>query len=93
MRIYYKIFGWILVIPSFIVYIILWIEAFKFISEKIGSFFTIVLLILTNVVGPAVYIVWHWIDDSFPTRYFFLWLGAIVVFQIGMLIKGLASEE
>ena len=93
MRIYFKIFGWILIIPSVIVYILLLIEAYKFISEKIGSFFAFILLIFTNVVGPNVYIIWYWIDESFPTRYFLLSLGATLIFFLGRFIKGLASEE
>ena len=93
MRIYFKIFGWSLIILSIVVYISLLIEAFKYFIEILGSFLTSVLFILTNVIGPVFYIIWNWIDDSFPTDYFFLWLGAIVLFKVGIIINGLASEE
>jgi len=93
MRIYFKIFGWILIIPSVIVYILLLIATTLVKINKIGSFFAFILLIFTNVVGPNVYIIWYWIDESFPTRYFLLSLGATLIFFLGRFIKGLASEE
>ena len=93
MRVYFKIFGWLLYIASIIIYLVLWFEAFKYISDKIGSFLTIILILITNVVGPVLYIVWHWIGDSFPTNYFFLWLGALVVYWLGSFVVGLASDE
>lgn len=93
MRIYLKIFGWLLFIVSGLIYLFLWVEAFKFISDKIGTFFTILLLFISNIVGPALYIIWHWIADSFPTNYFLLWLGALVVYWFGSFIIGVSSDE
>jgi uncharacterized membrane protein YeaQ/YmgE (transglycosylase-associated protein family) len=93
MKVYFKIFGWLLYIVSVIAYLFLWIEAYKYISDKIGSFFTIVLILITNVVGPLLYIIWHWIADSFPSNYFFIWIGALVVYWIGSFVIGLSSDE
>ena len=93
MRIYFKIFGWLLYAVSFIIYLSLWFEAFRYIADKIGSFITIILILITNVVGPVLYIVWHWISDGFPSSYFFLWLGALAVYWIGSLVIGVASDE
>ena len=93
MKVYFKIFGWLLYIISIIIYFILWFQAFKYIATKIGSFFTIVLILITNVVGPVLYIIWHWISDSFPTNYFILWLVALAVYWLGSVIIGLVSDE
>jgi len=93
MRVYFKIFGWLLYIVSGSVYLFLWIEAFKYISDKIGSFFAIVLILITNVGCPLLYIIWHWIADSFPSNYSFIWIGTLVVSWIGSYVIGLSSDE
>lgn len=93
MRVDFKIFGWLLYIVTAIIYLILWFRAYQYISDKIGTFLAILLVFATNVVGPVMYIIWYWIDDSFPTQYFFLWIGAIVAYWIANLIIGFSSDE
>lgn len=93
MKIYFRVFGWLLYAVSFIIYITLWFRAYQYISDKIGPFFAIVLVFVTNVVGPLLYVIWHWIADSFPSQYFFLWIVAIVAYWIAGLIIGLASDK
>lgn len=93
MKVYFKIFGWLLYIITAIIYLVLWFRAYEYISDKIGSFFAIILVFATNVVGPLMYIIWYWVADSFPTQYFFLWIGAIVTYWIANFIIGLSSNE
>lgn len=93
MKIYIKIFGWLLYVVSFLVYIFLWFKAFVFISDRIGSIFAILLILLTNVLGPGLYTIWHWISDYFPLYYFLTWIGSIIVYWIGGFLIGISSEE
>ena len=82
-----KVFGgWVLCVAGFFTYLYLWITAYHYISEKLGSEFTIILLFFTNIIGPGIYIVWTWIDSSFPAQYFFIWMGALIVSRIGMVM-------
>jgi len=93
LKVYFRVFGWTLVVFAFLIYFKLWIDAWKFISEKIGSFFALILLLFTNIVGPIVYIVWQWIDVGFPSKYFYMWIAATVILIVGNIIKGSASDE
>lgn len=92
MNTFLKFFGWTLIVPAALLQIYLWIKAYGFISDKIGSFLAFLLVLLTNVFIPFVYIIWYWIDKEFPTQYFLLGLTSYIVVIIGAIIKQSGSE-
>lgn len=88
-----KIFGWVFTIAGAISYFILWLAAFKFIDQQIGWFWTVVLLVLTNFIGPLLFIVWFWIKVVFPTTYFLIWIATIIVYWTGNIMRAFSSSN
>lgn len=80
--------GWILAIASGLFYFILWLHAYSYVAEKIGGIITFILFIVTNIVGPLLYIIWHWIADGFDTPYFILWILCLIVWFLGQFLIG-----
>ena len=93
MKIYFKILGWIIIIPSVLTYLYLWIKALQYVSDKIGGFLATILLLLTNIIGPLLYIIWSWIAEGFDTRYFLTAIGAWIASIIGKALLSVGSED
>jgi hypothetical protein len=86
MKIYLKVFGWLLCAACLFMYMLLWTYEDHYISVKIGSSLALLLILVTNFISPPLYLIWHWIADSFPTQFLFLWLGALTAASIGILL-------
>lgn len=92
MKIFLNILGWLLKVCGILIYFLVWLKAYKYVADKIGSFFAIIILLFTNVIGPFIYTIWHWISDGFPIIYFIIWMLAIVLFIIGNLLTRLSDD-
>ena len=86
MKIYFKIFGWLLCGTCLYTYILLWIYEDHYISVKIGSLLSLLIILVTNFISPPLYLIWHWIAFGFPTQFLFIWLGALASASTGIIL-------
>lgn len=86
-----KILGWLFTIVGALVYLLLWLGAFQFIDEQIGWFWTLVLLIFSNIIGPVLFMIWYWVKIEFPTIYFIVWLVSLIVYWVGNIMRAYSS--
>jgi hypothetical protein len=86
MKIYFRIFGWLLCTACLYTYVLLWIYEDQYISSKIGTCLALALVLVTNFISPPLYLIWHWIADGFPIQFLFIWLGALTAASIGILL-------
>lgn len=70
----------------FIIQTILLFKTFPFFSEKVGSFFTVVIFIIGCNVLPFIYIIWHWISNGIPTTFIFHWGASIAIMFLSIFL-------
>ena len=79
-------FAWTVKVLSSIAFLLLWVGAIGFISDRIGMFFAILLALVTNIVGPVLCIIWNIFSGEFNWNYLYATIIVYVSHYISNLL-------